>query len=146
MWLLYPQKPEAVMPLKAGYEEDGFLQALGVTPEELEPLADNCTQVKLYTDRQLYTGTVVCAYQLEPLADNCTQVQSYTDRQLYTGTVVHWQTTAHRYSRTLADNCTQVQPYTGRQLYTGTAVCVYQQEPLANNCRQVYGCDFALLG
>ena len=70
MWLLYPQKPEAVMPLKAGYEEDGFLQALGVTPEELEPLADNCTQV-----------------------------QSYTCRQLYTGTVARWQTTVHRYSR-----------------------------------------------
>ena len=35
------------MPFKAGYEEDGFLQALGVLPEDLEPLANNCTQVRV---------------------------------------------------------------------------------------------------
>ena len=39
------QKPDASMPYKAGYEEDGFLQALGVTLDDLEPLADECSKV-----------------------------------------------------------------------------------------------------
>ena len=31
----------------SGYEEDYFLQSLNVTYEDLEPLADGCTQVKV---------------------------------------------------------------------------------------------------
>ena len=33
------------MPYRAGYEEDGFLKALGVAVDDLHPLADECSQV-----------------------------------------------------------------------------------------------------
>ncbi|KAF0288536.1 Galactosylgalactosylxylosylprotein 3-beta-glucuronosyltransferase P [Amphibalanus amphitrite] len=45
---LLQKKSKAMMPLKAGYEEDGFLQSLDVTPEDLEPLANNCTQILVW--------------------------------------------------------------------------------------------------
>ena len=35
----------ASMPYKAAYEEDLFIQSLNVTLDDLEPLADGCTQV-----------------------------------------------------------------------------------------------------
>jgi len=35
----------ASMPYKAGYEEDYFIQSLNVTFDDLEPLANGCTQV-----------------------------------------------------------------------------------------------------
>jgi hypothetical protein len=38
----------------SGYEEDYFLQSLNVTFEELEPLADDCTQVRF--DKNFYDG------------------------------------------------------------------------------------------
>lgn len=40
------QRPNASMPFKAGYEEDGFLKSLApFEPKEIEFLADNCTKV-----------------------------------------------------------------------------------------------------
>ncbi|OAD54766.1 Galactosylgalactosylxylosylprotein 3-beta-glucuronosyltransferase P [Eufriesea mexicana] len=40
------QRPNAAMPFKAGYEEDGFLKSLApFEPKEIEFLADNCTRV-----------------------------------------------------------------------------------------------------
>ncbi|KAK9300631.1 hypothetical protein QLX08_006774 [Tetragonisca angustula] len=40
------QRPNASMPFKAGYEEDGFLKSLApFEPKEIEFLADNCTRV-----------------------------------------------------------------------------------------------------
>lgn len=40
------QRPNATMPFKAGYEEDGFLKSLApFEPKEIEFLADNCTRV-----------------------------------------------------------------------------------------------------
>ncbi|XP_017878611.1 galactosylgalactosylxylosylprotein 3-beta-glucuronosyltransferase P [Ceratina calcarata] len=40
------QRPNATMPFKAGYEEDGFLKSLApFEPKEIEFLADNCTKV-----------------------------------------------------------------------------------------------------
>lgn len=39
-------RPNAKMPYKAGYEEDGFLKSLSpLNITEIEPLASNCTQV-----------------------------------------------------------------------------------------------------
>lgn len=39
-------RPNATMPFKAGYEEDGFLKSLKpLTLRDIEPLADNCTRV-----------------------------------------------------------------------------------------------------
>ncbi len=35
----------ASMPYKAGYEEDLFIQSLNVSMDDLEPLANGCTQV-----------------------------------------------------------------------------------------------------
>ncbi|KOC62191.1 Galactosylgalactosylxylosylprotein 3-beta-glucuronosyltransferase P [Habropoda laboriosa] len=40
------QRPNATMPFKAGYEEDGFLKSLvPFEPKDIEFLADNCTRV-----------------------------------------------------------------------------------------------------
>ncbi|XP_076634607.1 glucuronyltransferase P [Colletes latitarsis] len=40
------QRPNATMPFKAGYEEDGFLKSLTpLEPKDIEFLADNCTKV-----------------------------------------------------------------------------------------------------
>ncbi|CAK9828830.1 Galactosylgalactosylxylosylprotein 3-beta-glucuronosyltransferase P [Anthophora retusa] len=40
------QRPNATMPFKAGYEEDGFLKSLvPFEPKDIEFLADNCTKV-----------------------------------------------------------------------------------------------------
>nr|CAH0110639.1 unnamed protein product [Daphnia galeata] len=40
------KKFNAYMPYVHGYEEDGFLQKLGITPADIEPKADQCTQTK----------------------------------------------------------------------------------------------------
>lgn len=37
--------PEATMPWRISYLEDGFIKALGVKWEDLEPLALGCTKV-----------------------------------------------------------------------------------------------------
>ncbi|CAL7940025.1 unnamed protein product [Xylocopa violacea] len=40
------ERPNATMPFKAGYEEDGFLKSLApLEPKDIEFLADNCTRV-----------------------------------------------------------------------------------------------------
>lgn len=42
---LFLNKPKATMPYKVGYEEDYFIKSLGVKLSDLEPKANNCTQV-----------------------------------------------------------------------------------------------------
>ncbi|KAK4329346.1 hypothetical protein Pmani_000295 [Petrolisthes manimaculis] len=39
------QRPQAGMPYKVGYEEDGFIKSLGIKASEIEPLAFNCTKI-----------------------------------------------------------------------------------------------------
>jgi len=40
------QRPKALMPYKAGFEEDGFLKSLSpFEPNEIELKANNCTEV-----------------------------------------------------------------------------------------------------
>lgn len=39
------QNPNATMPYKAGHEEDQFLKSLGLKMEDIEPKANNCTEV-----------------------------------------------------------------------------------------------------
>lgn len=40
------QRPNATMPFRAGYEEDGFLKSLApLEPKDVQLLADNCTRV-----------------------------------------------------------------------------------------------------
>jgi beta-1,3-glucuronyltransferase len=40
------QRPKAIMPYKAGFEEDGFLRSLvPFEPNEIELKAKNCTEV-----------------------------------------------------------------------------------------------------
>lgn len=42
------KRPNASMPFKAGYEEDGFLRSLApFEPNEIELVADNCTKVRI---------------------------------------------------------------------------------------------------
>ncbi|KAF0302717.1 Galactosylgalactosylxylosylprotein 3-beta-glucuronosyltransferase P [Amphibalanus amphitrite] len=48
---LLKQRPNATMPYRAGYEEDGFLKELGVTREDLQPLADECSQILVWHTR-----------------------------------------------------------------------------------------------
>ncbi len=42
------QQKKATMPYKVGYEEDYFLKSLGVKIWQLEPKANNCTEVMLF--------------------------------------------------------------------------------------------------
>ncbi|EFX82273.1 hypothetical protein DAPPUDRAFT_49254, partial [Daphnia pulex] len=46
---LLHQNPDAVMPYRAGYQEDLFLKSLNLTLEDIEPRANNCTQVLHYS-------------------------------------------------------------------------------------------------
>lgn len=39
------RSPNATMPYKAGYEEDAFLKSLGLKMSEIEPKANNCSDV-----------------------------------------------------------------------------------------------------
>ncbi|KAK8754123.1 hypothetical protein OTU49_012261, partial [Cherax quadricarinatus] len=41
----YLKRNAPMMPYNVGFEEDGFLKALKIKPEDIEPLADNCTKV-----------------------------------------------------------------------------------------------------
>ncbi|RWS00769.1 glucuronosyltransferase sqv-8-like protein, partial [Dinothrombium tinctorium] len=45
---LFLSKPKATMPYKVGYEEDYFIKSLGLSLSDLEPKADNCTQVYVW--------------------------------------------------------------------------------------------------
>lgn len=45
--------PLATMPYQKGYLEDKFLVALGITMEDIEPLADNCTKVLVWHTKSL---------------------------------------------------------------------------------------------
>lgn len=40
--------PNATMPYKAGYEEDAFLKSLDLKLEQIEPLANNCTEILVW--------------------------------------------------------------------------------------------------
>lgn len=40
--------PNATMPYKAGLEEDGFLQSIGLKISDIEPKANNCTEVLVW--------------------------------------------------------------------------------------------------
>lgn len=63
-------RPNATMPYRAGFEEDGFLKSLApFEPREIELLADNCTRVLAWhtqtkrnepsapLDMKIYRGT-----------------------------------------------------------------------------------------
>ncbi|XP_042230926.1 galactosylgalactosylxylosylprotein 3-beta-glucuronosyltransferase P-like isoform X1 [Homarus americanus] len=47
----YLKKNAPLMPYNVGFEEDGFLKALKIKPEEIEPLADNCTKILVWHTR-----------------------------------------------------------------------------------------------
>lgn len=40
--------PNASMPYKAGYEEDSFLKSIGLKIDEIEPKANDCTEVYVW--------------------------------------------------------------------------------------------------
>lgn len=40
--------PNATMPYKAGFEEDGFLKSIGLKMDEIEPKAQNCTEILVW--------------------------------------------------------------------------------------------------
>uniref|UniRef100_T1JMB5 Galactosylgalactosylxylosylprotein 3-beta-glucuronosyltransferase n=1 Tax=Strigamia maritima TaxID=126957 RepID=T1JMB5_STRMM len=42
------QHPKVTMPFSVGYEEDGFLRSLNITMTDIEPKADNCTQILVW--------------------------------------------------------------------------------------------------
>ena len=44
------------MPYKVSFEEDGFLRQLSISPEEGEPLADNCTNVLVWHTKTYFTA------------------------------------------------------------------------------------------
>lgn len=42
------KNPNATMPYKAGFEEDGFLKSIGLKIDDIEPKAKNCTEILVY--------------------------------------------------------------------------------------------------
>lgn len=42
------QYPNATMPYKAGYEEDSFLKSIGLKINEIEPKANDCTEILVW--------------------------------------------------------------------------------------------------
>lgn len=52
--------PEATIPTRVSYLEDGFLRQLHLELDDLEPLAAGCTEVISYS-----TCSVCCSYSLE---------------------------------------------------------------------------------
>ena len=71
-------RPKATMPYKVGYEEDYFIKSLGIQFDDLEPKANNCTQVR---HSHSYT-TVNCLFADPGLAHedhgwHCTQLCLY---------------------------------------------------------------------
>lgn len=42
------QNPNATMPFRAGYEEDEFLKSIELKLEQIEPLANNCTEILVW--------------------------------------------------------------------------------------------------
>lgn len=43
--------PNATMPYKAGYEEDSFLRSISLTLKDIEPKANNCTEILVWHTR-----------------------------------------------------------------------------------------------
>lgn len=58
--------PNATMPFKAGYEEDMFLRSLGISLDEIEPKADDCTEVN--------TLFLYCYFLYKVKLKNCTNL------------------------------------------------------------------------
>lgn len=42
------KSPNATMPYKAGFEEDGFLKNIALKMDQIEPKANNCTEVLVW--------------------------------------------------------------------------------------------------
>lgn len=42
------RSPNATMPFKAGYEEDEFLKSIGLKMQDIEPKANNCTEILVW--------------------------------------------------------------------------------------------------
>lgn len=42
------KNPNATMPYKAGFEEDGFLKSIALKMNEIEPKAKNCTDILVW--------------------------------------------------------------------------------------------------
>lgn len=40
--------PNATMPYKAGFEEDEFLKSIGLKMDDIEPKANNCTEILVW--------------------------------------------------------------------------------------------------
>lgn len=40
--------PNVTMPYKAGYEEDDFLKSIGLKMQDIEPKANNCTEILVW--------------------------------------------------------------------------------------------------
>ncbi|XP_069182586.1 galactosylgalactosylxylosylprotein 3-beta-glucuronosyltransferase P isoform X1 [Procambarus clarkii] len=47
----YLKRNAPLMPYNVGFEEDGFLKALKIKPEDIEPLANNCTKILVWHTR-----------------------------------------------------------------------------------------------
>lgn len=50
--------PNATMPYRAGYEEDEFLQSIGLQLDDIEPRAGNCTEVLVWHTQTKNENTV----------------------------------------------------------------------------------------
>lgn len=53
------RNPNATMPYKAGFEEDGFLKSIGLKMDDIEPKANNCTEVLVWHTQTKKAKTAV---------------------------------------------------------------------------------------
>ncbi|KAA0202195.1 hypothetical protein HAZT_HAZT006318 [Hyalella azteca] len=64
------KQPRVTMPYSAGFEEDGFLKSLNVKFEDIEPLANGCSEVLVWHTRTVKNPTRNIKPGREHAADN----------------------------------------------------------------------------
>ena len=68
------EHPNATFPYQVGYEEELFIRALAVTYDELEPKANNCTEVLVWHSKT--------SPSIAPDIKHMTNVKGYNDTYL----------------------------------------------------------------
>lgn len=68
--------PNATMPYHEGHEEDGFLRSLGLTISDIEPKANNCTEVLVWHTQTKKVKAPTFQVTPERMADDDTSLKT----------------------------------------------------------------------
>lgn len=71
---LFLSKPKATMPYKVGYEEDYFIKSLGVQFKDLEPKANNCTEILVWHTKTNSANSPTYAFMMKEKGYNETNL------------------------------------------------------------------------